>query len=136
MTIAEMLVREARPWGSWQVLDIGHGYKVKRIHVQPHRRLSYQTHAYRSEHWVVVFGMATCTIDDRVFVAGPGNSVDVPQGAAHRLANEGDEELVVLEVQRGGYTGEDDIFRLEDDYGRSDGSSTPRSAAGDPDGRV
>lgn len=113
------LESEERPWGSWHVIDVAEGYKIKRIHVNPGCRLSYQTHAHRSEHWVVVFGTATCTIDDAIFSAGPGMTVDVPQGARHRLANEGAEELVIVEVQRGAYTGEDDITRLEDDYGRS-----------------
>ena len=107
-----------RPWGSWHVLDEGPGYKVKRIEVKPGQRLSYQTHEHRSEHWVVIFGIATCTIDGETFVAAPGESVDVPSGAKHRLANDGLEELVIVEVQRGAYTGEDDIVRLEDDYGR------------------
>jgi mannose-6-phosphate isomerase len=109
---------ETRPWGSWHVIDVERGFKIKRIHVNPGERLSYQTHQHRSEHWVVVFGIATCTIDDTTVVAGPGESVDVPQGAKHRLANEGSEELIIVEVQRGAYTGEDDIVRLEDDYGR------------------
>ncbi len=112
------LESETRPWGSWHVIDVAEGYKIKRIHVNPGCRLSYQTHEHRSEHWVVVFGTATCTIDDEVTVAGPGSTVDVPQGAKHRLANEGSEELVIVEVQRGAYTGEDDICRLDDDYGR------------------
>lgn len=107
-----------RPWGSWHVIDVADGYKIKRIHVNPGCRLSYQTHEHRSEHWVVVFGAATCTVDDVTFTAAPGASVDVPRGAKHRLANEGAEELVIVEVQRGSYTGEDDINRLEDDYGR------------------
>ncbi|MGZ5398525.1 MAG: phosphomannose isomerase type II C-terminal cupin domain [Nocardioides sp.] len=128
----ETRAREATPWGSWQVLDVGRGYKVKRIQVRPQGRLSYQTHAYRSEHWVVVVGLATCTIDGVVVLAGPGESVDVGQGAAHRLANQGDEELVVLEVQRGSYTGEDDICRLEDDYGRRTVPGAPIAAVGDP----
>ena len=114
-----VLESEERPWGSWHVIDVNHGYKIKRIHVSPGCRLSYQTHNHRSEHWVVVFGKATCTIDGALIVAGPGESVDVPQGAKHRLANEGPEELVIVEVQHGAYTGEDDIERLEDDYGRS-----------------
>ena len=101
------------------MIDVNPGYKIKRIHVLPGSRLSYQTHAHRSEHWVIVFGVATCTIDDKTVVVGPGESVDVPRGAKHRLANDGAEELVVVEVQHGGYTGEDDIVRLEDDYGRS-----------------
>ena len=111
---------EVRPWGSWHVIDQEQGYKVKRIHVSPGQRLSYQTHAHRSEHWVVIFGVATCIIDGETVVAEPGHSVDVPQGAAHRIINAGTQELVIIEVQRGGYTGEDDICRLEDDYGRSD----------------
>lgn len=109
---------EERPWGAWHVIDVDRGYKVKRIHVKPGCRLSYQTHDHRSEHWVVVFGIATCIIDGEVITAGPGHSVDVPQGAKHRLCNENHEELVIIEVQRGAYTGEDDITRFEDDYGR------------------
>ncbi len=112
------LESEVRPWGSWHVIDVDEGYKIKRIHVGPGRRLSYQTHAHRSEHWVVVSGTATCTVDDETAIVGPGESVDVPLGAKHRLANESAEELVIVEVQRGDYTGEDDIIRLEDDYGR------------------
>ena len=112
------LESETRPWGSWHVIDVERGFKIKRIHVNPGARLSYQTHQHRSEHWVVVFGIATCTIDDETIIAGPGESVDVPTGAKHRLANDGDEELVIVEVQRGSYTGEDDIVRIEDDYGR------------------
>jgi mannose-6-phosphate isomerase len=109
---------ETRPWGSWHVLDEAEGYKVKRIHVTPGCRLSYQLHDHRSEHWVVLSGVATCTVDGEVTTAFAGHTVDVPQGSKHRLANEGAEELVIIEVQRGAYTGEDDIVRLEDDYGR------------------
>jgi mannose-6-phosphate isomerase len=109
---------EERPWGSWHVIDVDRGYKVKRIHVKPGCRLSYQTHDHRSEHWVVVFGIATCIVDGETITAGPGHSIDVPQGAKHRLCNENSEELVIVEVQRGAYTGEDDITRIEDDYGR------------------
>lgn len=109
---------EQRPWGSWHVLDVGDGYKVKRIHVQPGCRLSYQTHEHRSEHWVVLTGEATCTVDGATTVCSAGHSIDVQLGAKHRLANDGADELVVIEVQRGGYTGEDDIVRHADDYGR------------------
>ncbi len=110
---------DVRPWGSWEVLDEGLGYKVKRLVVRPHQRLSYQTHAYRAEHWVVVSGRATCVLNGVVRQARPGDYVDVPVGAAHRLMNQHEEPLVVIEVQRGLYTGEDDIVRLDDDYGRS-----------------
>ena len=107
-----------RPWGSWEVLEAAAGYKVKRIVVHPHARLSYQTHAHRSEHWVVVSGKATYVLDGESGYAGPGDCVDVPIGAAHRIVNDEDATLVIIEVQRGEYTGEDDIVRLEDDYGR------------------
>jgi len=112
--------RATRPWGSWEVLDEGAGYKVKRIHVTPGCRLSYQRHEHRSEHWVVLTGVATVVIDGDVSVAYAGQTVDVPQGAMHRLGNAHAAELVIIEVQRGHYTGEDDIVRLEDDYGRSE----------------
>jgi mannose-6-phosphate isomerase len=110
---------EERPWGSWHVLDQGDGYKVKRIEVQPHCRLSYQTHAHRAEHWVIVSGKATCLVDGVSVIAGPGQSIDVEVGQAHRITNDQDEWLVIVEVQTGRYTEEDDIVRLEDDYGRS-----------------
>ncbi len=111
---------EQRPWGSWHVIDVNDGYKIKRIHVNPGCRLSLQTHEHRSEHWVVIHGAATATVDGAVRVVHAGESIDVPLGAMHRLANEGDEELMIVEVQLGGYTGEDDIERHEDDYGRCD----------------
>jgi mannose-6-phosphate isomerase len=111
---------DERPWGSWHILDEGDGFKVKRIVVKPHCRLSYQTHAHRAEHWVVVSGKATCVVDGETVVAGPGDCVDIALGQPHRIANDEDETLVIIEVQRGSYTGEDDIVRLEDDYGRSD----------------
>jgi len=107
-----------RPWGSWEVLHEAAGYMVKRVVVLPHSRLSYQTHAHRSEHWVVVSGKATCVVEGHTSIAGPGDCVDVAMGAAHRIVNDEDETLVIIEVQRGEYTGEDDIVRLEDDYGR------------------
>ena len=112
------LESEDRPWGSWHVIDVEPGFKVKRIHVNPGSRLSLQTHEHRSEHWVVIRGTATATVDDEVTQVPTGESIDVPLGAKHRLANEGDDELVIVEVQLGGYTGEDDIVRLQDDYGR------------------
>jgi mannose-6-phosphate isomerase len=111
-----------RPWGSWHVLYEGQGYKVKRIVVEPRQRLSYQTHTRRSEHWSVVRGTATCTIDGETNDVPVGGAVDVPAGTAHRIANRHDEVLEVIEVQRGDYLGEDDIVRLDDDYGRDKGS--------------
>ena len=113
-----VLESDVRPWGAWQVIDAGAGWKVKRLEIHPGRRLSYQTHARRSEHWAVVAGTATCVLDGATVVLGVGDSVDVPVGTAHRISNLHDEDLVVIEVQRGDYLGEDDITRLDDDYGR------------------
>jgi mannose-6-phosphate isomerase-like protein (cupin superfamily) len=109
---------ENRPWGSWHVLDEAEGFKVKRIEVSPGSRLSLQKHEFRAEHWIVVAGTATCTVGDDTVVLAPGQAVDIEIGQAHRIANDGDDWLVIIEVQRGTYTGEDDIVRLEDDYGR------------------
>jgi mannose-6-phosphate isomerase len=109
---------EDRPWGSWHVLEEGEGYKVKRIVVEPQKRLSYQTHAHRAEHWVVAHGTATCVLDGDTVEVKAGGTLDVPLGTPHRIANLHDDDLVVIEVQRGDYLGEDDIVRLSDDYGR------------------
>lgn len=116
----EEAVSAERPWGAWFVLAEGPGYKVKRIEVRPGQRLSYQTHEHRAEHWVVVRGTATFVIEGVTTTATPGEHVDVAQGAAHRIANEGAEPVEIIEVQRGDYTGEDDIVRLEDDYHRAE----------------
>ncbi|HVA25675.1 MAG TPA: phosphomannose isomerase type II C-terminal cupin domain [Chloroflexota bacterium] len=110
---------DERPWGNYTVLDGGDGYQVKRIEVIPGKRLSYQKHAHRSEHWVVVQGQATVTLDGQDRHLAEGETVDIPVGAAHRIANPGDGRMVFIEVQRGDYLGEDDIVRLEDDFGRA-----------------
>ena len=108
-----------RPWGNYTVLDDGApDHKVKRIVVHPGKRLSYQRHAQRAEHWFNVAGTATVTLDGVVTELHPGDSIDIPQEGAHRMANEGDADVVFIEVQHGTYFGEDDIVRLEDDYGR------------------
>jgi mannose-6-phosphate isomerase len=109
---------DERPWGAWHVLDEGRGYKVKRIEVRPGARLSYQTHAHRAEHWTVVSGTATCCVEGETREVVAGSSIDIALGAAHRIANLHDDDLVVIEVQSGDYLGEDDIVRIEDDYGR------------------
>jgi len=124
--LSEVGTSEERPWGSWHVVEVGDGYKVKRIVVNAHSRLSYQTHEHRSEHWVVVRGVATCVIEGETVVVGPGESVDVGVHHAHRISNEHDDELVIIEVQRGPYLGEDDIVRLQDDYGREEAGSESR----------
>ena len=109
---------DRRPWGSYTVLEEDRGFKVKRIEVLPGKRLSYQKHAQRAEHWFVVEGTAKVTLDDEEITVRAGEAIDVPVGAAHRVENPGEENLVFIEVQRGSYLGEDDIVRLHDDYGR------------------
>ena len=112
---------DRRPWGTFTVLDEGAGFKVKRIEVLPGKRLSYQKHAQRAEHWMVVQGTAKVTLDDEDILVPAGKAIDISVGAAHRDENPGDETLVFIEVQRGGYLGEDDIVRLQDDFGRVPG---------------
>ena len=109
---------DRRPWGSFTVLHEGRGYKVKRIEVLAGKRLSYQRHARRAEHWMVVAGAARVTLDGGDIVVGCGETVDIPVGTAHRIENPGADTLVFIEIQRGVYLGEDDITRLEDDFGR------------------
>jgi mannose-6-phosphate isomerase len=110
---------ERRPWGSFTVLDLGAGYKVKRIVVEPAQRLSYQSHDRRAEHWVVVAGEATVIVDEAQHTLRVGDAVDIPVGSKHRVANDADRPLTFIEVQRGEYLGEDDIVRFDDDYGRT-----------------
>ncbi len=107
-----------RPWGSYTVLAEGDQFKVKTLEVRPGQRLSYQQHKRRAEHWFVVAGQGVVTLNDRAIEVRPGDSVDVPLGAAHRIQNTGSVPLVFVEVQHGDYFGEDDIVRLDDDYGR------------------
>ena len=108
----------ARPWGTYTVLAEGECFKVKTIEVRPEQRLSYQRHARRSEHWFVVAGEGVVTLDGNRVEVRTGDAVDVPQGTAHRIHNTGVVPLVFVEVQHGDYFGEDDITRLDDDYGR------------------
>ena len=111
---------ERRPWGAFVVLDDGPAAKVKRITVLPGQRLSYQLHHQRAEIWTVVSGIATVTLDGTDHHVGAGEVITIPTGTAHRVRNDGDAPLVFVEVQTGEYFGEDDIVRLEDDYGRAD----------------
>jgi mannose-6-phosphate isomerase-like protein (cupin superfamily) len=114
-------VFDQRPWGSFTVLDDGDGFKVKRIDVLPGKRLSYQKHKHRAEHWFVVRGTAKVTLNDREILVKNGESIDIAPGDAHRVENPDDKELLVfIETQTGDYFGEDDIIRLEDDFGRMD----------------
>jgi len=107
-----------RPWGLFEILSDRPNHKVKRITVHPGKRLSLQRHQHRSEHWHIVQGEAIMTLDKRDFPVKVGESVDIPTKSLHRIANSGREDLVLIEVQRGDYFGEDDIERIEDDFGR------------------
>jgi mannose-6-phosphate isomerase len=123
--------RDDRPWGYYEVVDEGAGFRVKRIVVHPGQRLSYQRHTARSEHWYVVSGSGVVTLDDATRTVGPGDTVDIAAGSAHRIGNPGDADVVFIEVQTGSYFGEDDIDRIADDYGRaSSGEGTVQRNAG------
>jgi mannose-6-phosphate isomerase len=108
-----------RPWGTYTILDEGPTYKVKRIEVFPGSRLSYQKHFRRSEHWMTVTGHARVVLNDQEILLEPGGTIDIPTGASHRVENPGIDPLVFIEIQRGDYFGEDDIVRIQDDYGRA-----------------
>ena len=116
---AESPVSETRPWGSFTILDEGENFKVKRLEVLPGKRLSYQRHSQRAEHWFVVRGTAKVTLNDAEILVETGEALDIPLGAAHRIENSpGNEKLIIIETQTGDYFGEDDIERLDDDFGR------------------
>jgi mannose-1-phosphate guanylyltransferase/mannose-6-phosphate isomerase len=107
-----------RPWGSYESIDCGSNYQVKRISVNPGARLSLQRHQFRAEHWVVVQGQAKVHVDGQDHLLNANDSIYIPKAAVHCLANETEEMLYLVEVQSGSYLGEDDIERLEDIYGR------------------
>jgi mannose-1-phosphate guanylyltransferase/mannose-6-phosphate isomerase len=111
--------RGHRPWGYYDSIDAGERFQVKRIVVQPGGTLSLQKHHHRSEHWVVVRGTAEVTLGQDVKSVHENESIYIPIGAVHRLANHGKIPLELIEVQTGSYLGEDDIVRLEDVYRRS-----------------
>jgi mannose-6-phosphate isomerase-like protein (cupin superfamily) len=112
------LERDDRPWGCYQVLVDDLDHKVKQIVVKPGKRLSYQLHARRSEHWFIVRGVGVVTLEAATVAVSVGSTIDIPLGVSHRIENTGVEDLVFVEVQHGEYFGEDDIVRLEDDFGR------------------
>ena len=112
------MISENRPWGNYTVLHETPSHKIKTITVEPMRRLSYQTHEKRSEYWVIVSGAGTVTLDGTTSVCVAGDAFVIEQGVAHRIENTGTEELIFTEVQLGTYFGEDDIIRIEDDFGR------------------
>jgi mannose-6-phosphate isomerase len=111
---------DRRPWGTFQVLDDGDAFKVKRITVDPGQRLSYQYHDRRAEHWVVVEGTAVVTLDEVDHEVPAGRHIEIGKGVRHRVRNDGAAALTFIEVQTGDYFGEDDIVRLDDDYGRAE----------------
>ena len=117
---AETFPKDHRPWGWFETLVVGERFHVKRIVVQPGAALSLQSHHHRSEHWIVVEGTARVTIDEDVKLVSENQSVYIPLGAIHRMENPGKVPMALIEVQTGGYFGEDDIIRYEDVYARSD----------------
>ena len=110
---------ETRPWGTFYILDEGAGFKVKRIAVNPGGRLSLQSHKHRGEHWTVVIGIATVTVGDKVQDLSRSQHIDIPKGDKHRLENNTEGMVEIIEVQFGDYLGEDDIIRYDDVYNRT-----------------
>ena len=108
-----------RPWGRYEILQESASLKVKCIWVHPAKRLSYQRHERRAEHWFLVAGTATVTINGVESNVSAGDSLDIAIGDLHRIENIGDDDVIFIEVQSGTYFGEDDIERIEDDFGRS-----------------
>ena len=107
-----------RPWGNYSSISEGTNWQVKLIYVKPKEQLSLQMHNYRSEHWIVVKGKASIEIDDKLFFLKENQSTYIPKGSKHRLSNNEESSLLLIEVQSGSYLGEDDIIRFEDKYGR------------------
>lgn len=113
-------IYDQRPWGSFTVLEDRIDYKVKRIEVLPGKRLSYQKHSRRAEHWFVVNGTAKVTLNGVEILVNAGGAIDIEVQMAHRVENPDDRELLIfIEIQTGDYFGEDDIVRLEDDFDRA-----------------
>lgn len=110
--------KDYRPWGFYEVLADEQDHKVKRITVYPGKRLSLQRHRHRDEHWYLMKGKAVVTLDNNELTLQEGHAVNIPQGILHRIMNTGAENVIYIEVQTGNYFGEDDIERIEDDYGR------------------
>lgn len=115
-----------RPWGQYFVMEISENFKVKKLIIKPNQRLSLQSHNHRSEHWIIVAGVATLEVqtdlqnpNSWIKEYKPNEYCFIPLGAKHRITNFGESDLVIIEVQCGDYTGEDDIVRYQDDYGRN-----------------
>lgn len=118
-TRTEVIERTQRPWGWYETVSEVAGHKIKRIGVLPGQQISLQKHHRRAEHWVVVQGRAHITLGEQEFDLAPGGHCDIAVGQVHRLANWTEAPVEIVEVQFGSYLGEDDIVRLQDDYGRS-----------------
>ena len=110
--------RGDRPWGTWEVLAVGDDYIVKRIIVNPHQKLSLQSHEHRSEHWVIACGTGTVTLDDDVIETPQDTHIYIKRGQKHRLENCTEKPVTFIEVQAGDMLDENDIIRYEDAYGR------------------
>ena len=110
--------RVNRPWGSYEIIDAGFGFQVKRLNVKVGASLSLQKHKYRAEHWIVVNGTATVTKGDEQLVISENGYINIPVGELHRIENFGENPVEIIEIQTGSYLGEDDIVRYEDKYGR------------------
>jgi mannose-1-phosphate guanylyltransferase len=108
-----------RPWGYYDLLDSGNSFQVKRLLINPGAKISLQKHLHRAEHWVVVEGIATINIGDKIIELRINQSTFIPKGTIHRIENKQDTPLEIIEVQTGAYLGEDDIIRIKDDYDRS-----------------
>jgi mannose-6-phosphate isomerase len=113
-----MLESEVRPWGRYEVIEINETHKIKRIFVTPGHQLSYQRHKCRAEHWFFLSGQGLAIVDGHEIGVTTGSTVDIQIEQLHRIRNTGSEELIFIEVQTGTYFGEDDIERVEDDFGR------------------
>ena len=112
------LEKSERPWGRYEVLQESETHKVKCIWMNPGSRLSYQRHKHRAEHWFIVQGSAEVTLEGKVSQLSSGDTISIGIGQLHRIANIGSNEVIFIEVQTGTYFGEDDIERIEDDFGR------------------
>lgn len=110
--------RDTRPWGTWEVLDAGDGFCVKRICVTPHNILSLQSHDFRSEHWIIVKGEAVVTLGEEKLHKKVNDAIFIPVKTKHRIQNDTDENMEFIEVQAGDNLDENDIIRYEDSYGR------------------
>ena len=122
-----------RPWGWYDSIEEGERFKVKRIMVKPGEKLSLQKHHHRAEHWIVVKGTAMVECDQETLMLGENQSTYIPLGSTHRLKNPGKIPLEIIEIQSGAYLGEDDIVRLQDDYGRTESIREPKKHSSDVD---